>query len=57
LFFVKKTKRLINYELDLSRDVKVFLVFYILYFIIKTSRFQYIYIEIFLLQSLEKKQI
>ncbi len=29
-FFVKKTKRLINYELDLFKNVKVFLVFYIL---------------------------
>jgi len=30
LFFVKKTKRLVNYELDLLKNVKVFLVFYIL---------------------------
>jgi len=30
LFFVKKTKKLINYKLDLSKNVKVFLVFYIL---------------------------
>ena len=30
LFFVKKTKRLINYKLDLLKNVKVFLVFYIL---------------------------
>ncbi len=30
LFLVKKTKRLINYELDLLKNVKVFLVFYIL---------------------------
>jgi len=29
-FLVKKTKRSINYELDLLKDVKVFLVFYIL---------------------------
>ena len=29
-FLVKKIKRLINYELDLSKNVKVFLVFYIL---------------------------
>jgi len=29
-FFVKKTKRLINYKLDLFKNVKVFLVFYIL---------------------------
>jgi len=29
-FLVKKTKNLINYELDLSQDVKVFLVFHIL---------------------------
>ena len=29
-FLVKKAKRLINYELDLSKDAKVFLVFYIL---------------------------
>ncbi len=28
-FLIKKTKRLINYELDLPKDVKVFLVFYI----------------------------
>jgi len=30
LFFVKKTKRLVNYKLDLFKNVKVFLVFYIL---------------------------
>jgi len=30
LFLVKKTKKSINYELDLFRDIKVFLVFYIL---------------------------
>jgi len=29
-FLVKKTKRSINYEFDLLKDVKVFLVFYIL---------------------------
>ncbi len=29
-FFIKKVKRLINYELDLFKDAKVFLVFYIL---------------------------
>ena len=29
-FFVKKTKKLINYELDLFKNVKIFLVFYIL---------------------------
>ncbi len=29
-FFVKKTKKSINYELDLLKDAKVFLVFYIL---------------------------
>ncbi len=28
-FFVKKTKKLINYEFDLSKNAKVFLVFYI----------------------------
>jgi len=30
LFLVKKTKKLVNYELDLFKNVKVFLVFYIL---------------------------
>ncbi len=30
MFFVKKTKRLVNYKLDLFKNVKVFLVFYIL---------------------------
>jgi len=30
LFFVKKIKRLINYKLDLSKNIKIFLVFYIL---------------------------
>ncbi len=30
LFFVKKTKKSINYKLDLFKNVKVFLVFYIL---------------------------
>ena len=30
LFFVKKTKKLVNYKLDLFKNVKVFLVFYIL---------------------------
>ena len=29
-FLVKKAKRLINYELDLLKNVKVFLIFYIL---------------------------
>jgi len=30
LFFVKKIKKLINYKLDLSKNIKIFLVFYIL---------------------------
>jgi len=30
LFFVKKTKKLINYKLDLSKNARVFPVFYIL---------------------------
>ncbi len=30
LFFVKKTKKSINYKLDLSKNIKIFLVFYIL---------------------------
>jgi len=29
-FLVKKTKRLVNYKLDLPKDAKIFLVFYIL---------------------------
>jgi len=29
LFLVRKTKKLVNYELDLLKNVKVFLVFYI----------------------------
>jgi len=29
LFFIKKVKKLVNYELDLFKNVKVFLVFYI----------------------------
>jgi len=29
LFLVKKAKKLVNYELDLPKDAKVFLVFYI----------------------------
>jgi len=29
LFLIKKTKKLINYELDLFKNVKVFLVFHI----------------------------
>ncbi len=29
-FLVKKTKRSINYELDLLKNAKIFLVFYIL---------------------------
>jgi len=29
-FFIKAIKELINYELDLSKDAKIFLVFYIL---------------------------
>jgi len=28
-FFIKTIKRLVNYELDLSKNVKVFLVFYV----------------------------
>ncbi len=28
-FLVKKTKKLVNYELDLPKNVKIFLVFYI----------------------------
>jgi len=30
LFLVKQTKKLINYKLDLFKNIKVFLVFYIL---------------------------
>jgi len=30
LFLVKKTKKSVNYKLDLFKNVKVFLVFYIL---------------------------
>ena len=30
LFFVKKTKKSINYKLDLFKNVKIFLIFYIL---------------------------
>jgi len=30
LFFVKKTKVLVNYKLNLLKNIKVFLVFYIL---------------------------
>jgi len=30
LFFIKKTKKSINYKLDLSKNIKIFLVFYIL---------------------------
>jgi len=30
LFLIKKTKKLINYELDLLKNVKIFLIFYIL---------------------------
>jgi len=30
LFFVKKTKKLVNYKLDLFKNVRVFSVFYIL---------------------------
>ncbi len=29
-FLIKKTKKLVNYELDLLKDAKVFLIFYIL---------------------------
>jgi len=30
LLFIKKTKKLINYKLDLFKNIKIFLVFYIL---------------------------
>jgi len=30
LFFVKKIKKLINYKLNLSKNIKVFFIFYIL---------------------------
>jgi hypothetical protein len=30
LFFIKKTKKLINYKLNLFKNIKIFLVFYIL---------------------------
>jgi len=30
LFFIKKIKRLVNYKLDLFKNIKIFLVFYIL---------------------------
>ncbi len=30
LFFVKKNKKLINYKLDLLKNIKIFLIFYIL---------------------------
>jgi len=29
LFFIKRVKKLVNYELDLLKNVRVFLVFYI----------------------------
>jgi len=29
-FFVKKTKKLVNYKLNLLKNIKIFLVFYIL---------------------------
>ncbi len=30
MLFIKKTKKLINYKLDLFKNIKIFLVFYIL---------------------------
>jgi len=30
LFFVKKIKKLVNYEIDLFKNAKIFLIFYIL---------------------------
>ncbi len=30
LFFIKKTKKLVNYKLNLFKNIKIFLVFYIL---------------------------
>ncbi len=30
LFFIKKTKKLDNYKLNISKNIKIFLVFYIL---------------------------
>jgi len=30
LFFIKKIKKLINYKLDLFKNIKIFLIFYIL---------------------------
>jgi len=50
LFLVKKTKRLINYKLDLLKNVKVFLLFYILLlkltnFIISLQNIFYFYLQ------------
>jgi len=54
LFLVKKTKRLINYELDLLKNVKVFLVFYIL--LLKLANLITPLQDIFYFHSQEEKQ-
>jgi len=53
-FLVKKIKRSINYELDLLKDAKVFLVFYIL--LLKLANSITSLQDIFYFHSQEEKQ-
>ena len=52
LFFVKKTKKLVNYKLDLFKNIKVFLVFYILLLKLANSN---IFIQKIFYYKLQKK--
>ena len=53
-FLVKKTKRLINYKIDLFKNVKIFLVFYIL--LLKLANSITSLQDTFYFHSQEKKQ-
>jgi len=53
-FLVKKIKKLVNYELDLPKNVKVFLVFYIL--LLKLANSITSLQNIFYFHSQEEKQ-
>ena len=53
-FLVRKTKKSINYKLDLLKNAKVFLVFYILLLI---NEFNYIFIEHILFSFIKRETI
>ena len=54
-FFIKTIKKSINYELNLSTNVKIFSIFHV--FFIKISRFKYVYTKYFSLRNTKKRRI